>query len=304
MLDRRLSKPLSKWAAVLGAAVVWVISSAPTAWALVKAEAMTLDYQVQHSDVILRGTCVDTTTGFINKHIVTTYKIAVKKYIKAPGKMSVESKPVIFVSQVGGRVSIPLPIEESYPEMAALYSGEEVILFLQSPESTPAGVRAKYDQYVAEGRLKPSPLMSNYQLTTLNISKLTVVKDAKTGAEVVTRIALDRFGVLPSEEAVKSYVKALESQTRFITVKRGNQTVQIPVQVGKPVSGEGATAPGGATPRIEEKIRQMQGFTTTWESFQQQVEGIMRGEKSSTPSPVGGTSSAQPTRTFQPRKDQ
>lgn len=302
MLDRRFSMSALTRAAVLGAALAWMSLSAPTAWALIKAEAATLDYQVQHSDVIVRGTCVDTTTSFINKHFITTYKIVAKKYLKAPGKMSVETNPVLLVSQVGGRVSKPIPLEESYPEMAALYSGEEVVLFLQSPDSTPPGVRAKYEQYLAEGKLKPSPLMTNWRLTTMNISKLTVVKDPTTKQEVVTRINFDRQGILPSEEAVKSYVKALEEQSRFLTVKRGDQTLKIPVQLGKPIpTTAGSGAAGSPSPPIEQRIRQMQSYTTTWESFQQQVEGVMRGEKSATPQPVGGTSSAPSFRAFPSR---
>jgi len=289
----------------VAAALGWIALSAPPAFALIKGEAVTLDYQVQNSDVILRGTCVDSATTWSNRHIVTTWKIVVKKYLKAPGKMSVETHPVLLVSQVGGRVSSPIPLDESYPEMAMLYGGEEVVLFLQSPERVPAGLRTKYENAVGQGLLKPSPLMTNWRLTTLSVSKLTVVKDSKTGTEVVTRINLDRYGILPSQEAAKAYVQALESQSRFLSVKRGGETIQIPIQVGKPVLDSArADATAAPSPSMDEKIQQMQSYTTTWDSFQQQVESVLRGEKSSAPSLVGGVKTSPAIRTIPPRKEQ
>ena len=300
MFDGNAIRPVWRGIAAVSATLLWTVLSASSVSALVKAEAVTLDYQVQHSDIIVRGTCADSATTFSNNHFVTTYKVVVKKYLKAPGKMSVESHPVLLVSQLGGRISTPIPLEESYPEMAALYGGEEVVLFLQSPQTVAPTVRARYDQYLAEGKLKPSPLMTNYRLTTMNVSKLSVVKNPTTGQEVVTRVNFDRLGVLPSEEAARSYLQALESQKRFMDVKRGDQTVRIPVQPGPLIPAATPAAP----PRIEEKIRQMQSFTTTWDNFQRQVESIQRGEKSSAPVPVGGAPSAPPTRTFPSRQAQ
>jgi len=301
-MRRAFRSPTTRLLAQVGfvAMLAWTVLSAPTSWAVIKAEAVTLEYQVQNSDVIVRGTCVDTATTFSNRHFVTTYKIAVRKYLKAPGKMSVETHPVILVSQVGGRVSRPIPIEESSPETAVIYAGEDVVLFLRSPESIPAAIRTNYQKHVAEGRLQPSPLMTNYQLTTAYISKLSVIRDRKTGAEMVTRLNLDRYGILPSEEAQRKYVEALQSNQNTIAVKSGGQTLLIPVEAGKPASEPSA----GQASTVEDKIRQMQRFTTSWDGFQRQVESILRGEKTAAPLPAGAAQPAQPTRTIQPRKEQ
>jgi len=265
------------------ATLIWAALSGPTAWALIKAEAVTLEYQVRNSDIIVRGTCEDCATTWANNHLVTTYKIAVKKYIKTAGKMSVETNPVIYVSQVGGRVSAPLPIAEQYPEMAVLFPGEEVVLFLQSPDRVPAGMKAKYQTYLDQGLLKPTPLMTNYRLTTLNISKLTVIKDPKTGVEVVTRLNFDRLGILPSQEAVKKYVEAIQSQQTSVDTMVGDRTVRIPVQLGRPViegPGSKSSAEAADVP-VEEKIRRMQSYTSTIESFEHQVEAILQGSSNS-----------------------
>jgi len=289
-----------KWQVVCAAVFGCVAMLPPSARALIRGEAVTLEYQVKNSDVILRGTCEDSVTTWSNGHFVTTYKIAVKKYLKTPGKMSLETHPVLAVSQLGGRVERPLPLAESYQMMAALYPGEEVVLFLQSPAQVPAVMRARYERYVSEGRLTPSPLMANYRLTTLNISKLTVVTDPQTGAELVTRVNFGRFGVSPSADAVKRYVDAYESQQPFVEVQRGSQRVRIPVQIGRPVPQAGSDLPS-----MEERIRRMRSYTSTWEDFQRQTEAILRGEsKTSESSVVGGVRSSQPFRMIQPGKEQ
>ena len=286
------------WIAAIGAKLVWTVLSTPAAWALIKGEAATLEFQVRNSDVIAQGTCEDSATTWCNKHFVTTYKIAVKKYFKAPAKMTVETHPVLFVSQVGGRVSQPIPLEESSPEMAAIFRGEEVVLFLQSPERVPAAVRAKYQKYVDEKIMTPSPLMTNYQLTTLNISKLSVIKDPRTGAPYVTRVNYDRLAMLPSAEFQQKYIQALQAANPSMTVKRGEKLIQIPVGPGLPVR---ESPPPGT---MEEKIRQMQNYASPLDSFQRQIESIMNDTNTAAPAPVGGAQSVQPTRTIQPRKVQ
>ena len=291
--------PRPRWATQLALALVLgcVLGPAPSAWALIKGEAVTLDYQVRHSDVILRGTCVATTTGWSNRNIVTTYKVSVKKYLKAPAKMSLVTHPVLYVSQVGGRVSSPLPLEETHPEMAALFQGEEVVLFLQSPESVPAALRAKYDDYVRQGKAKPSPLMDNFRLTTLNISKMSVVSDPQSGAQMVTRASFDRYGVAPSPELAQRYAEALQNKSGFIEVVRDGQKVKLPVPT-RLVAAELAT-----TGTMEQQIAQMANYANTWEGFQQQVNRILNSPPVP-PAPVvplGAAQSPQAIRMVQPR---
>lgn len=280
-----------KWAVAWGVVFGFAVLLPPSAWALIKGEVATLEYQVKNSDVILRGKCEDSVTTWSNGHFVTTYKIAVKKYLKAPGKMSLETHPVLSVSQLGGRVEAPVPLDESYPLMATLYPGEEVVLFLQSPDRVPASVRAKYERYLHEGRCKPSPLMANYRLAVLNLSKLTVVVDPKTGTDLVARIRFGRFDA-PSAEALKRYVEAYESQSQSVEVQRGSERLRVPVRLGKMVP----PADGGSL-SIEQRIRRMQSYTSTWENFQDEVEAISRGEGKS-PVPT-----ARRMRTIQPGKE-
>ncbi len=225
---RRSGLPAVAMVAFLAAC--WILS-APSLWAIMRAEATTLDYQVRESDVIVRGTCVDINVAWSNRHIVTTYKIAVSKYIKAPAKMTVASHPVLFVSQLGGRVEKPLPLEESYPDMAALTRNEEVVLFLQSPDRVPAAVRARYDEAFRTGQAKPSPLMTNYRLTAMTYSKLNVLTDPKTGAQTVARFSFDKYGLLPTSEAVQRFLDAYQAQQDYVEYKQGEQTVRIPVPV-------------------------------------------------------------------------
>jgi len=282
--------------AVSACMLACVVSQTPTAWALIKGEAVTMDFQVRNSDVILRGTCMDTTTGWFNKHLVTTYKIAVRKYVKVPAKMSLATHPVIYVSQLGGRVESPLPLDESYPEMAAMYKGEEVVLFLQLPENLPQGMLARYQEYLQQGKLKPTPLMSNFRLTTLNISKLTVVTDPQTGRQVVTRAGLDRLGITPTGEMVQRYVNALQSQTGYMEVVKGGQTVRVPVPTSLPVVG------GATTGTVEQRVQQMTGYVNTWETFEQQVLSL-QNSKPAPPAPAfpGVGPVPQAIRTVQPR---
>ncbi|MCX8037264.1 MAG: hypothetical protein N3D11_09520 [Candidatus Sumerlaeia bacterium] len=246
-----------------------LILPAPALWAIMRAEATTLEYQVRESDVIARGTCVDINVGWSNRHIVTTYKIAVSKYIKAPAKMSVASHPVLFVSQLGGRLEKPLPLEESYPEMVALTRNEEVVLFLQSPDRVPAPVRAKYDEMVRTGKAKPSPLMTNYRLTAMSYSKLNVLTDPKTGAQTVTRFSFDKYGLLPTSEAVQRFLDAYQAQQDYVEYKQGEQTIRIPV----PVAAKPTVTVSAAS--IEEQMRQMQTYSAPWSAFEQQVLEIL-----------------------------
>jgi len=274
--------------------------------ALIEAEAATLEFQVRNSDVILRGTCEDSLTTWSNHHLVTTYKIAVEKYLKAPAKMSVQTNPVIRVSQIGGRVSRPLPLAEVYPMMPVLYKGEKVVLFLKSPDSIPKALREKYERCLADGVAKPFPLMTDYRLTTLNISKLTIVTDPTTGREIVTRIGFERFGFLPTSEAVKRYVEAYETQKEFVDVRRGTKLLRVPVQIGvMRLEPQGKGAKAKASKPIEQRMREMLSYASTWEDFQRQVEAILQGEKrSAVPTTVDGRKMTKTYRTILPRKDQ
>jgi len=273
--ERRAKGEVRKLTTATFLAAVMALMVLPSAaWAIIKAEAMTLEFQARNSDIIARGTCVDAVTTFSNGHLITTYKIAVKKYLKSPSKTTVQSRPVLFVSELGGRISKPLPIEENYDEMPVLFKTEEVVLFLQSPETfVSATAQKRYESLLAEGRVKPSPLMTNYRLTTLNVSKLTIVTDPRTGMEMVTRITFDPFGILPSSEAVQRYVQAIQSQSDYIDVQRQGQTVRIPVQPLTQATG------GQAAQSVDSKMRQMRFYSSTWERFQQQVDGILRGQK-------------------------
>lgn len=304
-MARNLSATVLRQApAVLGALALLALYG-PDCHALVKGEAVTFEYQVRNSDVILRGTCEDSVTTWSNGHIITTWKIAVKKYLKAPKGMTLKSAPVVHVSQVGGRISSPLPLEESYPMMAAVYPGEEVVLFLQSPDHVPQVVRQKYERLVEQGRIKPSPLMENFRLTTLNVSKLTVVKDPRSGTELVTRITFDRFGILPSAEALKRYVEAYESADSFVDIKTAEKTLRIPVQVGQAAAQTADIAAEQRQLTMEQRIARMKAFTSTWEDFQKQVEAVLQGKKTpGMPRHVGAVGPGSRIRTIQPRKGQ
>jgi hypothetical protein len=289
--QRRLPTAL-KCSIVFGIMLLWMIARPAPAPAIIMADAMTMDYQVQNSDVILRGTCMDADTTFSNKHFITTYKIAVKKYLKAPGKMSPASDPVVFVSQLGGRVSRPLPVQETYPEMVTIAPGEEMVLFLRSPNSIPAGVRAKYDQYVRQGVLKPSPLMTNYQLTTLYISKLNVMTDPATGAEAVVRIMSLGFGPTLSPEAVKMSARLYQAQTASGAVK--------PLKSSTPSAPP--VPPLRPAVTFEEKVHQMQNYRAGWSDFEKQVAELCSVPgKSSLPD--GKVPSPAPTKTAEPRNE-
>jgi hypothetical protein len=239
-------------------------------------EAVTMDYQVTHSDVIARGTCEDAATTFSNKHFITTYKIAVRKYLKAPGKMTVTTDPTLTVSALGGRIEKPIPLSENIPEMAALYPGEQVVVFLQMPDNMPAAVKARYNQLLAERKLAPSPLMQNYRLTTLGISKLTVVIEPTTGRELVARLPFDRWGILGSPEMVKEFVQAYQAHKSDIPVKQGTRRMRMPITLSPLTQGNPTN--------IEQKIAQMRSYCATWENFQAQVEQIKNSSATAAPS--------------------
>jgi predicted transport protein len=267
-------------------ALGWTALPSKSAWAVIRGETATLKYQVKKSDVILRGTCVDAGTTWTNGHVVTTYRIAAKRYLKAPAKMSLESDPVLEVVQPGGRLSGPLPLAETHPMMAAIYRGEEVVLFLTSPDSIAPGVRRRHDELVREGRMKPSPFMLKYQLTTFRLSKLTVLKDPVTKKEVVARVGPNQFSMIPTPEMVEQYVKAYESKKDFVDVKKQSQTLRVPVKLsvmrlprekleGRP--GAAIGSPDKYIEPIEKQNEQMQSMATTWEDFQARVNSILQG---------------------------
>jgi len=262
------SRSFALWVAAALTALSGLLAPSP-AWATrIMAEAMTLGFQVKNSDVIVRGTCEDARTTWANNNIVTTYKVRVKKYLKAPGKMDLKANPVVTVAQLGGRLEGPLPLEQNYPNRAVLYAGEEVVLFLQAPTNVPRAMRARYDEYVRTGVMKRSPLMENYRFTTLDISKFNVVVDPNTRQELVTRVNFDRFGLLGSPELVKRYIDAYQAGQTTVAMQPG---AAMPVQLGRPVILAPAPA---STVSTEELNRQILNYTSTWENFQLQVERL------------------------------
>jgi hypothetical protein len=279
-------QPILQWALVAAMALGWTALPSQSAWAVIRGETATLKYQVQKSDVILRGTCVDSGTTWSHGHIITTYKIAAKTYLKAPVKMSLDSDPVVEVVQPGGRLTGPLPLAETHPMMAAIYRGEEVVLFLMSPESIAPGVRRRHDEAVREGRITPSPFMEKYQLTTMRLSKLTVLKDPVTKKEVVARVGPNQFSMIPTPEMVEEYVKAYESKKEFVNVKEKDRTLRVPVKLsvmrlprekleGK--AGAKIGSPDKYVEPIERQNEQMQSLATTWEDFQARIDSILQG---------------------------
>lgn len=234
---------------------------------IIQGKGATLDYQILAADVIVRGTCEDKATTYSNKHFVTTYKIRARNYVKAPGKMSVRTHPSLDVSVVGGRISYPLPLEESYPMMPIMFTGEEVILFLRSPDNIPEIARAKYEAALAEGTMTETPLMTDYRVIAMNLSKLTVVTDPKTGRDLVTRVNFDRYGLLPTAEMMRQFVSAYEGENTTMDIQQGPRPMRLPVQLGPPTSKE--------PKNMEEKIREMQRYTATWEDFQARVQDTL-----------------------------
>ena len=142
------------------------------------------------------------------------------------------------------------------------------MLFLQSPENAPGVVRSRYDSLRAAGTMKATPLMENYRLTTKNLSKFTVIRNPETGREMVTRVNFDKYGLLPTSEAMENYVKALESNTPTIDVEKSGRTLRIPVGIDKPPARPART--------LEEKIRRMRRFSANWEDFEFQVQDILQ----------------------------
>ena len=289
--QRRLRTAL-KFSLVFALMALWTIGRPAAVPAILMAEAITMDYQVRNSDLVLRGTCVDSTTTFTNKHFVTTYKIAVKKYLKAPGKMSPATDPVILVSQLGGRVSKPLPMQEFYAEMAMISPGEDLVLFLRAPGSAPASVKARYDSYLRQGVLKPSPLMTNYQLTTFYVSKLNVMADPASGAESVVRVASMGFGPTLSPEAVAMSARLRQAQAASGAVKplKSSTPAAPPISPLKPAV------------TFEEKVQQMQDYRASWSDFEKQVAELsgVPGKSSQLDSNVPSPS---PTHTAEPRNE-
>lgn len=276
------------WAAV---ATTCVLLAPSFAWATrIKAEAVTLEYQVLNSDVIVRGKCVGSTTEWVNNHIFTTYKIQATKYVKTPGKKFAQDNPVLTVTQLGGRLSSPIPLEESYPNRATMFVGEDVVLFLRSPSSVPAGMRKKHDEYVQQGIMKPSPMMQNYTLTTLDVSKMTFVKDPRSGKELVTRISLARPGLATSPEMARRAVEAFEAGQDSITLRQGERTYRVQVRAGRLAFDRDSMVPASSSaPTLEQKVARMSSFSSTWEDFETEVQAILakHAEKSGSLSEEG-----------------
>jgi hypothetical protein len=172
---------------------------AATSWGLIrKGTEKNLEQLTKASDAVVVGKCKSKKVNVVDRHFETVYEIEVKEPLK--GKQY-RTGSTFLMTVPGGSLESP-PLTQYVEGTAQMFPEEEVVLFLDTQP-------LRLDKSVTD-RLSPkSTLLNSPRVVGMYEGKFTVITDEKDGAMKITRLNMEKFGFLPSDNQMRTILRAL-----------------------------------------------------------------------------------------------
>ncbi|MBN1477148.1 hypothetical protein JXA47_10375 [Candidatus Sumerlaeota bacterium] len=154
-----------------------------------------LDRLVQASDVICEAEVLETQTEFVDRRILTTYTLRADRYLMGSGA------DTFSMTVLGGAVEEPFPVAMVFDDMVTLSAGQDVLLFLETPDASPGLSSAVGRQAVSAS---PRPVLDARGV-------YTILTDSQTGQRHVSQIRYSDRGIFVTPEVNAQILNRMEA---------------------------------------------------------------------------------------------
>ncbi len=219
---------------------------------------LTVKDMSKKADAILVGKCEGKECEFVAGHFETRVKIKVEEYLK--GDLGSE----VTLTIPGGQVEEPIPLGQYVSGTPQFVKGEEVLLFLSTKETQL--MKKRLEEYKSNANM-PEAWKQSIDRSTLGSSpvvvgswqgKYTVLTDAQTGEQRVTRFRLESLGYVHSDKVADKLYSMIvqtsdESPEKAREIQEKVDNILAPQEV--PQTEEESAAAQGLLPpaRLEVK---------------------------------------------------
>jgi hypothetical protein len=156
----------------------------PTSARMIAGGPPDVERLVQASDVICEAEVLETQTEFVDQRILTTYTLRADRYLLGSGA------DTFSMTVLGGAIDEPFPVAMVFDDMVTLSEGQDVMLFLETPDASPGLSAAVGRQSVAAS---PRPVLDARGV-------YTVLTDSQTGHRHVSQIRYSDRGIFVTPE--------------------------------------------------------------------------------------------------------